>query len=170
MCKSQLSVCFVARDGDTGCANHIRCIQETLQVEKQFCQCNIIIESCVERVKYVDVFKLISKTLEEDNGWAANSGSPLSVPQPAQKPNSLNVNANKTPMKGATFSQFRFEIADKEELQVCTFIYVFVHFSPEPTRNPKDLTAWFSLFADLDPLSNPDAVGKTDKEHELLNA
>ncbi|NXK76417.1 ICA69 protein, partial [Amazona guildingii] len=40
----------------------------------------------------------------------------------------------------------------------------------EPTKTPKDLTAWFSLFADLDPLSNPDAVGKTDKEHELLNA
>ncbi|NXI91228.1 ICA69 protein, partial [Psophia crepitans] len=40
----------------------------------------------------------------------------------------------------------------------------------EPAKNPKDLTAWFSLFADLDPLSNPDAVGKTDKEHELLNA
>ncbi|KFR11925.1 Islet cell autoantigen 1, partial [Opisthocomus hoazin] len=40
----------------------------------------------------------------------------------------------------------------------------------EPTKNPRDLTAWFSLFADLDPLSNPDAVGKTDKEHELLNA
>ncbi|XP_048806648.1 islet cell autoantigen 1 isoform X3 [Lagopus muta] len=74
------------------------------------------------------------------HGWAANSGSPLSIPQPAQKPNSLNVNANKTPVKG------------------------------EPTRNPKDRTAWFSIFADLDPLSNPDAVGKTDKEHELLNA
>ncbi|KFO56281.1 Islet cell autoantigen 1, partial [Corvus brachyrhynchos] len=40
----------------------------------------------------------------------------------------------------------------------------------ESTKNPKDLTAWFSLFADLDPLSNPDAVGRTDKEHELLNA
>ncbi|KFQ28218.1 Islet cell autoantigen 1, partial [Merops nubicus] len=40
----------------------------------------------------------------------------------------------------------------------------------ESTMTPKDLTAWFSLFADLDPLSNPDAVGKTDKEHELLNA
>ncbi|NWW77270.1 ICA69 protein, partial [Climacteris rufus] len=40
----------------------------------------------------------------------------------------------------------------------------------ESTKNPRDLTAWFSLFADLDPLSNPDAVGKTDKEHELLNA
>ncbi|NWV54769.1 ICA69 protein, partial [Daphoenositta chrysoptera] len=40
----------------------------------------------------------------------------------------------------------------------------------ESTKNAKDLTAWFSLFADLDPLSNPDAVGKTDKEHELLNA
>uniref|UniRef100_A0A8B9RTV7 Islet cell autoantigen 1 n=1 Tax=Accipiter nisus TaxID=211598 RepID=A0A8B9RTV7_9AVES len=73
------------------------------------------------------------------HGWAANSVSPPSIPQPAQKPNSLNVNANKTPVK-------------------------------EPTKNPKDLTAWFSLFADLDPLSNPDAVGKTDKEHELLNA
>ncbi|XP_061852854.1 islet cell autoantigen 1 isoform X1 [Colius striatus] len=73
------------------------------------------------------------------HGWAANSMSPPSVPQPAQKPSSLNVNSNKTPVK-------------------------------EPTKNPKDLTAWFSLFADLDPLSNPDAVGKTDKEHELLNA
>ncbi|XP_021573262.1 islet cell autoantigen 1 isoform X12 [Carlito syrichta] len=40
----------------------------------------------------------------------------------------------------------------------------------EPTKAASDLTAWFSLFADLDPLSNPDAVGKTDKEHELLNA
>ncbi|NXW62698.1 ICA69 protein, partial [Eurystomus gularis] len=40
----------------------------------------------------------------------------------------------------------------------------------EPTKTPKDLAAWFNLFADLDPLSNPDAVGKTDKEHELLNA
>ncbi|XP_029444817.1 islet cell autoantigen 1 isoform X2 [Rhinatrema bivittatum] len=40
----------------------------------------------------------------------------------------------------------------------------------EPAKNPKDLTAWFNLFADLDPLSNPDAIGKTDKEHELLNA
>ncbi|XP_075275387.1 islet cell autoantigen 1 isoform X3 [Opisthocomus hoazin] len=73
------------------------------------------------------------------HGWAANSVGPPSVPQPAQKPNSLNVNASKTPVK-------------------------------EPTKNPRDLTAWFSLFADLDPLSNPDAVGKTDKEHELLNA
>lgn len=42
--------------------------------------------------------------------------------------------------------------------------------SPEPAKAASDLTAWFSLFADLDPLSNPDAVGKTDKEHELLNA
>lgn len=40
----------------------------------------------------------------------------------------------------------------------------------EPAKAASDLTAWFSLFADLDPLSNPDAIGKTDKEHELLNA
>ncbi|KAG9473327.1 hypothetical protein GDO78_018274 [Eleutherodactylus coqui] len=37
-------------------------------------------------------------------------------------------------------------------------------------KSTKDLSAWYNLFADLDPLSNPDAVGKTDKEHELLNA
>ncbi|XP_078519816.1 islet cell autoantigen 1 isoform X3 [Lissotriton helveticus] len=40
----------------------------------------------------------------------------------------------------------------------------------EAAKNPKDLTPWFNLFADLDPLSNPDAVGKTDREHEKLNA
>lgn len=37
-------------------------------------------------------------------------------------------------------------------------------------KNSTDLTTWFNLFADLDPLSNPDAIGRTDKEHELLNA
>lgn len=37
-------------------------------------------------------------------------------------------------------------------------------------ESSKDLSAWFNLFADLDPLANPDAIGRTDKEHELLNA
>ncbi|KPP72393.1 islet cell autoantigen 1-like [Scleropages formosus] len=37
-------------------------------------------------------------------------------------------------------------------------------------ESSKDLSTWYNLFADLDPLSNPDAIGKTDKEHELLNA
>ncbi|XP_069585446.1 islet cell autoantigen 1 isoform X1 [Ranitomeya imitator] len=37
-------------------------------------------------------------------------------------------------------------------------------------KSTKDLSTWYNLFADLDPLSNPDAVGKTDMEHELLNA
>uniref|UniRef100_A0A7N8YDH7 Islet cell autoantigen 1 n=1 Tax=Mastacembelus armatus TaxID=205130 RepID=A0A7N8YDH7_9TELE len=40
----------------------------------------------------------------------------------------------------------------------------------ETRGTSKDLSAWFNLFADLDPLSNPDAVGKTDTEHELLTA
>ncbi|KAJ8290642.1 hypothetical protein GJAV_G00015740 [Gymnothorax javanicus] len=40
----------------------------------------------------------------------------------------------------------------------------------ETMEASKDLSAWFDLFAHLDPLSNPDAVGKTDQEHELLNA
>uniref|UniRef100_A0A8C2WK68 Islet cell autoantigen 1 n=1 Tax=Cyclopterus lumpus TaxID=8103 RepID=A0A8C2WK68_CYCLU len=39
----------------------------------------------------------------------------------------------------------------------------------ENVGTSKDLSAWFNLFADLDPLSNPDAVGKTDREHELHN-
>ncbi|KAM9436807.1 islet cell autoantigen 1 [Clarias gariepinus] len=34
----------------------------------------------------------------------------------------------------------------------------------------KDRSAWFNLFADLDPLTNPDAVGRTDREHELFAA
>uniref|UniRef100_A0A672S6Z0 Islet cell autoantigen 1 n=1 Tax=Sinocyclocheilus grahami TaxID=75366 RepID=A0A672S6Z0_SINGR len=40
----------------------------------------------------------------------------------------------------------------------------------EETNTSKDLSAWFNLFADLDPLSNPDAIGRTDEEQELLNA
>ncbi|XP_038278049.1 islet cell autoantigen 1-like protein isoform X2 [Dermochelys coriacea] len=32
----------------------------------------------------------------------------------------------------------------------------------------QDMSAWFNLFADLDPLSNPDAIGRSDDE--LLNA
>ena len=30
----------------------------------------------------------------------------------------------------------------------------------------KDNSQWFSLFADLDPLANPDAIGKTTKESD----
>ena len=52
----------------------------------------------------------------------------------------------------------------KEAVLMCPLL------SPEPAKASSDQTAWFSLFADLDPLSNPDAIGKTDKEHELLNA
>ncbi|XP_067094462.1 islet cell autoantigen 1 [Osmerus mordax] len=40
-----------------------------------------------------------------------------------------------------------------------------VRETPETSQN---LSAWFNLFADLDPLSNPDAVGR--KDHELHNA
>ncbi|KAJ3584114.1 hypothetical protein NHX12_014610 [Muraenolepis orangiensis] len=37
-----------------------------------------------------------------------------------------------------------------------------------PSGGSKDMSAWFNLFADLDPLSNPDAIGRS--EDELLNA
>ncbi|GAB5575898.1 islet cell autoantigen 1-like protein isoform X1 [Prionailurus iriomotensis] len=37
-----------------------------------------------------------------------------------------------------------------------------------PSSGNQDMSAWFNLFADLDPLSNPDAIGHSDDE--LLNA
>ncbi|XP_055768025.1 islet cell autoantigen 1-like protein isoform X3 [Salvelinus fontinalis] len=37
-----------------------------------------------------------------------------------------------------------------------------------PKGAPRDMSAWFNLFADLDPLSNPDAIGRS--EDEILNA
>lgn len=37
-----------------------------------------------------------------------------------------------------------------------------------PNNGNQDVSAWFSLFADMDPLSNPDAIGHSDDE--LLNA
>lgn len=40
----------------------------------------------------------------------------------------------------------------------------------DTSESVKDRFAWFNLFADLDPLTNPDAVGRTDKEHELFTA
>ncbi|KAM9307649.1 islet cell autoantigen 1 [Gastrophryne carolinensis] len=53
-----------------------------------------------------------------------------------------------------------------------TNLHENINKTPEkdPSKSTKDLSAWYNLFADLDPLSNPDAVGKTDKEHELMNA
>ncbi len=33
-------------------------------------------------------------------------------------------------------------------------------------RSDEDMSQWFSLFADLDPLSNPDAIAKTTKEED----
>lgn len=51
-------------------------------------------------------------------------------------------------------------------LCVSDMCLLLTHF----TETAKDLSAWFNLFADLDPLSNPDAIGKTDAEHELHSA
>ncbi|XP_073780989.1 islet cell autoantigen 1 isoform X3 [Danio rerio] len=38
------------------------------------------------------------------------------------------------------------------------------------SESSKDLSAWFSLFADLDPLANPDAIGRSGADHDLLTA
>lgn len=50
-------------------------------------------------------------------------------------------------------------------------MWFFVFFFPfllAPNSGNQDMSAWFNLFADLDPLSNPDAIGHSDDE--LLNA
>lgn len=48
-----------------------------------------------------------------------------------------------------------------ESLQCLSFLLA-------PNNGNQDMSAWFNLFADLDPLSNPDAIGHSDDE--LLNA
>ncbi|XP_072316574.1 islet cell autoantigen 1 [Eucyclogobius newberryi] len=40
----------------------------------------------------------------------------------------------------------------------------------DSSGRPKQLSGWLNLFADLDPLSNPDAIGNTGSEHQAHNA
>ena len=47
-----------------------------------------------------------------------------------------------------------------ENKEVKFFFYKFRNFFVLQSEK-KDMSAWFSLFADLDPLSNPDAIGKS---------
>ncbi|XP_030741028.1 islet cell autoantigen 1 isoform X1 [Echinops telfairi] len=90
--------------------------------------------------------------------WAAVFGdSRLREPAPAAAPEEPEPKTQ----AGAGFLPSQLLDQNMKDLQASL---------QEPAKAASDLTAWFSLFADLDPLSNPDAVGKTDKEHELLNA
>lgn len=50
------------------------------------------------------------------------------------------------------------------DIGVCVCVCVYI----APPVGSKDMSAWFNLFADLDPLSNPDAIGRS--ADELLNA
>ncbi|XP_036902299.1 islet cell autoantigen 1 isoform X4 [Sturnira hondurensis] len=90
--------------------------------------------------------------------WAAVFGdSRLKEPAPAVAPGE----PDSKPQTGSGFLPSQLLDQNMKDLKASL---------QEPAKAASDLTAWFSLFADLDPLSNPDAVGKTDKEHELLNA
>ncbi|XP_044775835.1 islet cell autoantigen 1 isoform X4 [Neomonachus schauinslandi] len=90
--------------------------------------------------------------------WAAVFGDDrLKEPAPAVAPGEPDPR----PQTGSGFLPSQLLDQNMKDLQASL---------QEPVKAASDLTAWFSLFADLDPLSNPDAVGKTDKEHELLNA
>ncbi|XP_053464977.1 islet cell autoantigen 1 isoform X2 [Nycticebus coucang] len=90
--------------------------------------------------------------------WAAVFGDgQLKEPAPTAAPGELDPK----PHTGSGFLPSQLLDQNMKDLQASL---------PDPAKAASDLTAWFSLFADLDPLSNPDAIGKTDKEHELLNA
>ncbi|XP_010802340.1 islet cell autoantigen 1 isoform X8 [Bos javanicus] len=90
--------------------------------------------------------------------WAAVFGDGrLKEPMPTAAPGELDPR----PQAGSGFLPSQLLDQNIKDLQASL---------EEPAKASSDLTAWFSLFADLDPLSNPDAIGKTDKEHELLNA
>ncbi|CAB1333424.1 unnamed protein product [Coregonus sp. 'balchen'] len=68
----------------------------------------------------------------------------MSIPQPISQTTEQSSGANQNPSRPAA--------------------------AREMPETSKDLSAWFNLFADLDPLSNPDAVGRSGPEHELHNA
>ncbi|XP_044064126.1 islet cell autoantigen 1 [Siniperca chuatsi] len=88
-------------------------------------------------------FFLPSQLLDQSLNNVQSSLSDWVIPQPVAQATGHSSGANQNPSKPAV---------------------------KETAGTSKDLSAWFNLFADLDPLSNPDAVGKTDTEHELHNA
>lgn len=53
-------------------------------------------------------------------------------------------------------------------LYILSLFHVCMYVFTAPPGGSKDMSAWFNLFADLDPLSNPDAIGRS--ADELLNA
>ena len=56
---------------------------------------------------------------------------------------------------------------DKTWLNFCLSLFN-VYRNIDILFQGQDMSAWFNLFADLDPLSNPDAIGKT--EEDMSNA
>ena len=70
-------------------------------------------------------------------------------PPPVSDPNSLLSDfPMPSPGPGATLSSEKALPLQKEDLN----------------NKKQDMSQWFSLFADLDPLSNPDAIGKSTNE------
>lgn len=53
--------------------------------------------------------------------------------------------------------------------KISSWFFFYTGFADRAAGKSKDLSAWFNLFADLDPLANPDTVGKNDAEYELHN-
>ncbi|KAM4601288.1 islet cell autoantigen 1 isoform 1-T1 [Polymixia lowei] len=88
-------------------------------------------------------FFLPSHLLDQSLNDLQSSEWARSIPQPVSQATEQSSGANQIPSRPA---------------------------AKETPGSSKDLSAWFNLFADLDPLANPDAVGKTDGEHELHTA
>uniref|UniRef100_UPI003AB034FC islet cell autoantigen 1 isoform X2 n=1 Tax=Centroberyx gerrardi TaxID=166262 RepID=UPI003AB034FC len=99
----------------------------------------------VEAQQNENSFFLPSHLLDQslNNLQSSLSDWARSIPQPVSQATEQSSGANQNPSRPA---------------------------AKETAGTSKDLSAWFNLFADLDPLSNPDAVGKSDGEHELHNA
>lgn len=89
---------------------------------------------------------------------------PQCLSQQAQHTSGFDQNPTKAPTTGKTSS---VGLGPKVELLSCLKGLIdidgWIYCPAEaPGTGPMDLSAWFNLFADLDPLSNPDAVGRTD--------
>ena len=51
-----------------------------------------------------------------------------------------------------------------------SFFFSMFSFSSLPDGVPKkDLSAWYGMFAELDPLANPDAIGKVGNDEADRN-
>ncbi|CAN9514380.1 unnamed protein product [Ophioblennius macclurei] len=111
----------------------------------------------------------------EEAGWSAACGQPAES-QPTEQNSFLPSQLLDQSLNNLQSSTSDWAGILPESVAKATELPSGANQSPpkpagkDTSASSKDLSAWFNLFADLDPLSNPDAVGKSGTEHELHNA